>query len=670
VLPLIIKTMKYVSDYLGRMKEITYPDGEIVRYGYGYGGQIKSVKGERINTKFDYVTMIGYDEYGQRVYIKYGNGTETKYKYDQYRRWLSGLDTNNNAAGKVQDMKYTFDDVGNVLGYENNARGYTTGQSYSYDALYQLTGVQGTSKSHPGGIGGNEEYKTDYKQKYDFNRIGNMTSKVSEENVSNTNRIGAPLNYSLEYEYYKGTHKAERIGNRYYDYDLNGNISFERDGGHATTSEINRPYYQEGDKYWAEYGFGLVKPKPENPDDGIYQRNYKWNERNLLSETKDNTYTVQYRYGADGQRALKFNVTSGRSTVYFNKMWQASDSRADWLQSKHIYLNEDRIATKYNSEGNPNTEAEKTRVYFYHSDHLGSAQVVTNYEGKIHERLEYTPYGELWIDWKSETALEDKTPFRFTGKEMDAETGLYYYGARYLDPKTSRWLSGDPAMGEYFPSAPVNDETRKRNQNLPGQGGVFNHVNLHAYHYAGNNPVKYVDPDGEVVIPIQGQYLMQPGGYDCAVVLAANFAYTAGSVDTTPDTITNNRNNFPNGLGWAVVNLGRNVVLSERTDGSLSIDRYNQLNAETTEYMIGIRVNYSGNANDHHWVGVAGTYIDTNGRAYFRITPSSTNDSNMAATPNSNRGGQEWFTENGNIFVPVDMVTAYVIYTVTPLLGE
>jgi RHS repeat-associated protein len=57
----------------------------------------------------------------------------------------------------------------------------------------------------------------------------------------------------------------------------------------------------------------------------------------------------------------------------------------------------------------------------------------------------------------------------------------YYCGARCLDPRTSRWLNGDPAIGEY----------------LPGQGGVFSLVNLYMYYYAGNNPVKYVDPDGD-----------------------------------------------------------------------------------------------------------------------------------------------------------------------------
>jgi RHS repeat-associated protein len=80
------------------------------------------------------------------------------------------------------------------------------------------------------------------------------------------------------------------------------------------------------------------------------------------------------------------------------------------------------------------------------------------------------------------------------GKELDAETGLYYYGARYLDPKTSRWLSGDPALGEYVPQA------GKGGNGLPGTGGVYNTINLHVYHYSKNNPIKYIDPNGESFI--------------------------------------------------------------------------------------------------------------------------------------------------------------------------
>jgi RHS repeat-associated protein len=103
---------------------------------------------------------------------------------------------------------------------------------------------------------------------------------------------------------------------------------------------------------------------------------------------------------------------------------------------------------------------------------------------------------------------ENFCPKKFVSKERDSETGLYYYGARYLDSRTGRWLSGDPAMGEYVPSAPINDDARKRNGNLPGQGGVFNYVNLHVYHYAGNNPVKLKDPDGNVIIPFAATFNM------------------------------------------------------------------------------------------------------------------------------------------------------------------
>jgi len=164
---------------------------------------------------------------------------------------------------------------------------------------------------------------------------------------------------------------------------------------------------------------------------------------------------------------------------------------------KHIFVGNSRLVTAMTHTDNNGDNAEqREKRYYYHSDHLGSAQFVTDWRGKQYEHIEYTPYGELWIE--EVAAGLDKLPFRFTGKEMDEETGLYYYGARYLDPKYSRWLSSDPALGDYIPTAPVDDEAKKHNEKLPGMGGVFNVVNLHLYHYAGNNPVKYEDPDGKV----------------------------------------------------------------------------------------------------------------------------------------------------------------------------
>jgi len=178
------------------------------------------------------------------------------------------------------------------------------------------------------------------------------------------------------------------------------------------------------------------------------------------------------------------------------------------------------LVTRTNGAGTQgNTYTAQVSTYYYHSDHLGSAQLITDNEGREYERIEYTPYGEYWIEKR---APENKTlPFKFTGKERDEETGLYYYGARYLDPRTSRWLSADPVLADYIPLAPVNDEAKKHNQNLPGMGGIYNSINMHLYHYAGNNPVKYIDPDGESV---SGKIL----GYGC--ILGAGVVVIAGAV--------------------------------------------------------------------------------------------------------------------------------------------
>ena len=341
---------------------------------------------------------------------------------------------------------------------------------------------------------------------------GNMTKKSSTTNIPGARGNAYPkaeLDYSLDYEYDPAyAHRLVHAGNRYYRYDANGNITAEKDGPFTDDEEFvfTYNYDPDTDVYGTDYGFGLDAPKeteethPENLF--AYRRNYTWNEKNLLTKSSDRSYTVHYRYGEDGQRALKYTEEGRSETLYFNNFYtihipvQDKNNPQGLRVHKHIFVGNSRLVTAMTHTDNNGDNAEqREKRYYYHSDHLGSAQFVTDWRGKQYEHIEYTPYGELWIE--EVAAGLDKLPFRFTGKEMDEETGLYYYGARYLDPKYSRWLSGDPALGDYIPKAPTDDEAKKHNEKLPGMGGVYNTVNLHLYHYAGNNPVKYTDPDGK-----------------------------------------------------------------------------------------------------------------------------------------------------------------------------
>lgn len=113
----------------------------------------------------------------------------------------------------------------------------------------------------------------------------------------------------------------------------------------------------------------------------------------------------------------------------------------------------------------------KYDAYWYHSDHLGSSSYISNRSGKVSQHVEYLPFGETLVD---EHLNSYNTPFKFNGKELDDETGNYYYGARYYDPKLSIWLSVDP-LAEKYP-------------------------NISPYAYVANNPIIYIDPDGREII--------------------------------------------------------------------------------------------------------------------------------------------------------------------------
>ena len=391
--------------------------------------------------------------------------------------------------------------VGNVLGYENDCLGnasgnYRTKQTYSYDNLYQLIKVDGETTYNPY-QSSVPEFKSNYSQTFAFDDIGlgNMTSKVSSESVTPNKSIGDNLNYSFAYNYDENyTHRLINAGDRYYKYDANGNIICEQDGAFDSNEPVSyHKISQEAeDVYSSDYGWGLFKEDDKGGSGKAvrtkYKRTYKWNERNQLVSSVDDNYSTAYVYGQDGQRSNKY--TQNSETLYFNKMWtlhtDSGNSVYGGQTAKNIYLGDTRIVTKLNSGTNPTYQEEYYKQYYYHSDHLGSASLISDYKGDEYQRIEYTPYGETWVEKTSNTGLE-WLPYKFTAKELDEETGLYYYGARYLDPKYSMWISTDPALGEYL------------GQSGKGEGGVFNTLNLNLYHYGNNNPIKYTDPDGNAV---------------------------------------------------------------------------------------------------------------------------------------------------------------------------
>ena len=136
-------------------------------------------------------------------------------------------------------------------------------------------------------------------------------------------------------------------------------------------------------------------------------------------------------------------------------------------------------------------ELGEEETYYYHPDHLGSVSVVSNHRGEPYERVEYLPFGELWIE-ETDPATS-YIPFRFTSKEYDEETGLYYYGARYYEPRLSRWMSADPSGFDLI--NPMDEDGEPR-----AGYSVIEAANW--YSYAGNNPVLYVDPTGLTITVI------------------------------------------------------------------------------------------------------------------------------------------------------------------------
>lgn len=502
-------TTSFEYDSFGRMLRIGYPDGETVRYRYDAGGLLERAYGERPATAHTpaqvetYLASASYDALGRRVQMVLGNGVTTRYTYEPLSLRLHTVTTVTPLGRTLQAITYGYDHVGNIrsqvnaLGEPVGDRSGAVSYEYRYDDLHRLTWVHGEARARPHTI-------DRFTSTFGYSDIHNITSNVQLHEVVHGGPLGGGVetppktNHALAYTYAGvGPHQPTRIGDRFVVYDANGNTLREcRDHGDPTCQSS-----------------------------ADHLRRYVWTEENRLDQVIDGggRHITRFFYDAAGDRVVKLG--RGGESISIGQFWSLKGRRA---ATKHIFAGTTRLASKllpppgwddvphgnlvltdttvasatvndngcvpsnYQPNkcpvlpgGDPvidhpsNGTHVRPETYYYHLNHLGSTSWVTDQHGRVHEHVEYFPYGGVWRDARSDAdGPEVKGQrFLFTGKEFDEETGLYSFGARYLDPESARWLSVDPAVQdtEFLTS---------------------NSAALSVYLPMFGNPMRLVDPTG------------------------------------------------------------------------------------------------------------------------------------------------------------------------------
>lgn len=519
-------------DSWNRLLSMVYPDGEKVTFSYDFGGNLNAMTGILNGEPYNYIQRQEYDHYEQKVYLKYANNTESYYNYTPELRHLNILKVKTSDGQSLLDNSYVYDKVGNVLGISNssgatnNMMGGNYTHEFEYDELNRLTVSIGDFSGHGGQKDFNNDFDSNYKLTLKYN---NTHGIVEKSQLHNKNLSVFERNtYENNYKYEEGTHKVSTITNNLignvetYKYDSNGNLqhwSDDKKGDYRTMywDESNRlRVVNDNNMALQHYIYDAVGERVLKANSDVEQTYENGTIVNPSTVTFNayTTYPSGYlvidgygiyskHYFAGSQRIVSrigdrasdyFDVTSpgarsaGGGEDYDKiKQVQTNDLNAILEKAKmgkarfkeykaYTYteiqktLEEDEDGIKPKSSGMAAAPApvDDKAIYFYHPDHLGTSTYLTDINGNAYQFFINLPFGETMAEQLPTSFY--RTPYKFSGKELDEETGLYYFGARYYDPRASIWLSTDPLMEKY--------------------------PNVNPYVYCVDNPVNLIDPNG------------------------------------------------------------------------------------------------------------------------------------------------------------------------------
>ena len=430
-------TVRYQYDKYDRLTKQTDANGITLSYTYDKAGRVSSFDNGFGKTSYEYdlldrvtrvvdrngkATVYEYDAAGNRSAVRYPNGTVMSYTYDACQRLKEEWITD---AKGVTLAKYSYGlgKAGERLSVTETDTSGETETTYGYDKLNRLV-KEVIAKNG-----------SELTNEYGYDKVSNRISKETKVKGS-LSELADTASQEVQVKEGRTTYTYNALnqlvteksseGSITYTYDANGNLikqsgSKNVDYSYDKENHLLRATIQQGNSVTVE----------------SYTYDYAGNR---LSKTVNESDTVCY-----------VNDTSGSLTQVVAETDQNGKETAFYTRSDEL------LSMERNGS-----------VWYYIYDGHGNTRLLTNAAGTVTDRYAYDACGNL-LRKEGET----ENDFLYTGEQYNANTGLYYLRARYMDPSTGTFIS----MDSY-------------------QGSLYDPVSLHKYLYANANPVKYTDPTG------------------------------------------------------------------------------------------------------------------------------------------------------------------------------
>lgn len=444
-------TISYAYDFLNRLTQKTYPDSTIVNYTYDLADRLTQVSDASGQYSLSYDNMdrlaqasttysaiagktftvaYGYDAASNITFMTDPQSGQTSYVYDADNRTTSIKDPSRNAFTLVYDALSRRTQLTRPNGLATN---------YQYDTLSRLDSIlhQITTRTGTTTLDG---------AIYQYDAVGNRISRADQ-------RTQTTLSYAYDPLYELTTVSQGATSTEKYTYDPVGNrlsslamASYTYNNSNELTADTSATFTYDNN------GNMLSKT------DSTGTTSFAWDFENRLKSVTlaAGAGTVSFIYDPFGRRIQKAS-----SAAITNYLYDGSDLLEE-VSSNGTVLARYTQGTGIDA---PLAETRSGTTSFYEADGLGSVTSLSNSSGALVNTYSYDSFGN-----SSGTTGTVANSFRFTGREYDSETGLYYYRARYYDSSIGHFISEDPLQLE------AGD------------------VNFYAYVW--NNPVNLVDPRG------------------------------------------------------------------------------------------------------------------------------------------------------------------------------